>query len=919
MFRIRDEQASAMNSVTRGTLPDRILKSLHEKGLRAARDPASGAVVMSDARGNNSTLDFTTAGLPSEMVLPSGARFAFASDPDGRLSGITYPGGEQVSLGYDERGNIGSIESLGGPTHRMSYDDSDRLTCAEFPDDTVTKFYYGAAGLERTVDRTGAVTSYSSNEAAGTATIVDALGRTTTLIADARGGLQRILFPDGTEQRLVNGEGAGQALERRDRSVVRYEHDEEGTLEVIAWSDEERTKLRADKQSRVLTLENKTDRTELTFDDLRQPVREQTHAGAVDYRYDADGRLSELKNPWGDVVAHEYDGDGRLLSIRAWGGPECRFEYAVDGFVTAIKYGDKFVEHREAGPRGLLTRATLIDTVGDLLSDQHYSYDVCDRLTEMTDIWGQGEHEVEHRRFAHDAEGRLLAEIEPRSERVLCEYDYDLKGNLTYDAGIPISFGMMDEPVTRDGRAITYDLNGNALSFPARDGGELSCSWGPDGTLRQVSSGDLNVYFTYDALGRRISKTVGGQTWRYGWAGGLLLWEESSSHGFGEAVRRDYLYKPDGTPLAFRESGRTYWLQTDPRGAVIRALDEDGAVVWRARYESFGRALIEVALVRQPLRLAGQYEDEETGLHYNLARYYCPWIKSYLSLDPCWSSFGATNYSYAKNDPWNRIDRTGGLAFLAVFAVLAIAAVVAGVISAVGAYISGHGSILAAFVGGAITGLCTAAGGLLGSVFPVVGTAAGAIIGGAVGSFLGTLVEGAMNGEGWCWECALRAAVASVVLDLLTLGLSKIPFVKSFLQKASQQLEKLLIKQAEKEIEKQTEKDIEKQIEKEIEKPLLRRQYEDAVGALKNKVDALRQAGKSAEDIARELHADRRALGEQFKALTPSEKLAEIHERNLIKYGDKLGPSIDWLRQHGKSWEEIIESATRPGGKDLKF
>ena len=37
----------------------------------------------------------------------------------------------------------------------------------------------------------------------------------------------------------------------------------------------------------------------------------------------------------------------------------------------------------------------------------------------------------------------------------------------------------------------------------------------------------------------------------------------------------------------------------------------------------------------------------------------------------------------------------------------------------------------------------------------------------------------------------------------------------------------------------------------------------------------------------------------------------------LQKYGDKLGPTIEWLQSKGKSWTQIIESATRTGGKDL--
>ena len=49
------------------------------------------------------------------------------------------------------------------------------------------------------------------------------------------------------------------------------------------------------------------------------------------------------------------------------------------------------------------------------------------------------------------------------------------------------------------------------------------------------------------------------------------------------------------------------------------------------------------------------------------------------------------------------------------------------------------------------------------------------------------------------------------------------------------------------------------------------------------------------------------------------EKLTEIYQRNVAKYGDKLGPTVDFLREKGKLWEQIIESAGRTGGKDLGF
>jgi hypothetical protein len=101
--------------------------------------------------------------------------------------------------------------------------------------------------------------------------------------------------------------------------------------------------------------------------------------------------------------------------------------------------------------------------------------------------------------------------------------------------------------------------------------------------------------------------------------------------------------------------------------------------------------------------------------------------------------------------------------------------------------------------------------------------------------------------------------------------------------------------------------------------PLLRQEYVKAVEGLAAKIPAMRQAGMNSEQMARALHAERRALGVQLKSVTPPDVLQQIYARNLAKYGDRLGPTIEYLVARGKTWEQIIESAVRTGGKDLGF
>jgi len=93
----------------------------------------------------------------------------------------------------------------------------------------------------------------------------------------------------------------------------------------------------------------------------------------------------------------------------------------------------------------------------------------------------------------------------------------------------------------------------------------------------------------------------------------------------------------------------------------------------------------------------------------------------------------------------------------------------------------------------------------------------------------------------------------------------------------------------------------------------LREDYEAQVRMLSAKVDRMRAAGTNAEAIARAIHAERRDLSTRFKSLTPEPTRTRIHDRTVAVYGDPLGPTVSYLRAQGKSWDEIIDSATRPG------
>ena len=144
--------------------------------------------------------------------------------------------------------------------------------------------------------------------------------------------------------------------------------------------------------------------------------------------------------------------------------------------------------------------------------------------------------------------------------------------------------------------------------------------------------------------------------------------------GAGNEVRA-YGYKPDSLwttdPLFMKTGGRYYFYHNDHLGTPQKMTDVSGAVVWSAKSESFGEAVVEVATVENNLRFPGQYYDAETGLHYNWFRYYDPNTGRYLRVDPIGIAGGLNAYGFVLNCPINLMDpfglaSVGGIGFLDV-------------------------------------------------------------------------------------------------------------------------------------------------------------------------------------------------------------------------------------------------------------
>ncbi len=81
-----------------------------------------------------------------------------------------------------------------------------------------------------------------------------------------------------------------------------------------------------------------------------------------------------------------------------------------------------------------------------------------------------------------------------------------------------------------------------------------------------------------------------------------------------------------------------FWFHCQPNGTPERMTDREGHIRWEGQNSAWGKLLHESIPQEtgyaQNLRMQGQYLDRETGLHYNLFRYYDPDSARFTRQDP---------------------------------------------------------------------------------------------------------------------------------------------------------------------------------------------------------------------------------------------------------------------------------------------
>jgi len=360
--------------------------------------------------------------------------------------------------------------------------------------------------------------------------------------------------------------------------------------------------------------------------------------GTTKYHYDdTTGRLDEIETPQGKKFHYSYE-HGQLASLQYPNGITANYNFDVD--------------------RNL----TLIDYVKDAVSLRHYRYTYgnpncsCKGIgmrSSMEDIAGLHE-------YGYDEMNRIIRATHPTTVNPLEQFTYDSSGNRMAGDGDPFEcqYNELNQLGVDDSASYDYDADGNLAEWVVKATGDTThFSWDVENRLREVRMPGKVVTYSYDALGRRTSKTVNGETKRFHYDRENLILEMNAD-GIIEA---DYTFGPGiDNPLSMERDGLNYLYVKDGLGSVTALADSDGRVVHEYAYSVFGKVVEESGSpVENPFAFTSRELDRETGLMFYRARYYSPQMGRFLSEDPIGLKGGKNIYVYARNNPLTYRDPSG--------------------------------------------------------------------------------------------------------------------------------------------------------------------------------------------------------------------------------------------------------------------
>jgi RHS repeat-associated protein len=403
------------------------------------------------------------------------------------------------------------------------------------------------------------------------------------------------------------------------------------------------------------------------------------------YQYNEAGQAKQITYPSGRLIQPSYDNVGRMSALSGTANYVPSVSYDTIGRVSGMSLGNGVVEsYGYDAQRMQMTSQTAVKGATTLMSltynfqasaGQMGTGSTAGNAGQLMTVTGSIGGQAESAAYTYDLLGRLVTSNQTTNGvSAQRRFVYDRWGNRTavYDAtsgGTQIQSIALEQSggaptnriasVTSGGTVnYVYDAAGNVTSDGAH-----SFTYDAENRLVSVDGGATAVY-GYDHSNRRIKKTVGGVTTHCVWEGAKVIAENAASSG---ALNVEYVYS-GGRMIASIASGVTRYYLADRLSARV-TLDTAGNIVGRQSHLPFGEEL-NASGTTDKHRFTSYERDSETGTDYAINRQYAQSIGRFTRPDPYRKSCNVSSpqslnrYTYTSNDPINRVDPNGLIAFI---------------------------------------------------------------------------------------------------------------------------------------------------------------------------------------------------------------------------------------------------------------
>jgi RHS repeat-associated protein len=373
------------------------------------------------------------------------------------------------------------------------------------------------------------------------------------------------------------------------------------------------------------------------------------------YTYYRNGMKKTFTGPDGINYTYTYDNNNQLTGVNIPGAGYITYSAYKWNRPTEVMMPGGSRRQYEYDPLMRVKSIAAKDPAQNILLNYQYNYDRMDNITAK--VTEHGEYG-----YGYDDLYRLANAQNPMQPDE--GFTYDSVGNRLTAEGVADDWSYNDNNELQGYAGITFEYDANGNMIKKTDAGQVTnYIYNLEDRLERVEdgSGSLIATYYYDPFGRRLWKEVDGVQTYFVYADEGLVAEV----GAAGSVTKSYGYRPGSTwttdPLFMKVAGQYYFYQNDHLGTTQKLTLINGAVVWSAKYSSFGQTEVDPSSsVTNNMRFPGQYYDQETGLHYNYFRYFLSTIGRYLRLDPIGFLGGDSNlYNYVLANPVRMTDIYG--------------------------------------------------------------------------------------------------------------------------------------------------------------------------------------------------------------------------------------------------------------------